>query len=978
MKKLLLTLISTTTLSLSLAVAPLSSPQVGTSPFSGYILQTNGATSTWVSPSSLGGINYDYATSTFVPYVGATSDVNIGGNTFYASQLNAVNNEIQYGVFPNNLRTLHPMARNMYWQESADGYGVNWFWNLLTGDRNYTFPDNSGTIALTSDIPDTTNFTTYTYSSSTFPSFSYASSTFALSSTSGITSAYASSTFPSFNYASSTYGLVNSSNTWGGNQSFTNVSNFNSWTNNGNGTTTSLSLTGLTNTPLLSTNSVGKIVSATTPIIETLGGTNQSSYILGDTLYASASNTLSKLAGNTSSSTLYLSMTGDGVNAGTPSWQPLNIPGIAVYFQWGTQSTSSPAYFVMSPTATSTGATKSFAGLSGTTFLQNWITPVGTPGVTILPKGMYNEEIYAARTSGTMNVTLYAEIWEVSSTGVDIAKIATTNSTSNLTGVVTPYSVDFERGDYLMGSINSRLVVRIYAVTNGGGTAPTVQLSFGNGTDSNLTTPGATVDVTNFIPYTGATKNIDLGAFGLTTTGYLNATTSKFTNSSSTALTSTNLYSTNFYPSLTSSWLATDNTGKMVATTTFPVAVLSGGTNGYGVRWLSSSTVGTSTILDDGVNAGVNATSSLYEFFIKGDTIGSHSPFAVASSSGTIAFSVGQDNVTTIGTSTISGTLGVTGLTTLANASTTNLSASTGATLAALNIPGTSLFTGKITAGLASTTQISASTGIFAAALNVSGTSLHTGLASFGLASTTAVSATTFYGALVGNASTATNASTVTTNANLTGVITSSGNATSIASQTGTGSKFVVDTSPTLVTPILGVASSTALTISGALYGATGTFSSTLGVTGQTNLATASSTSLTVSGVSYLATTTIAGGATVTTGAIQATAYNWTTATSTTMTVDWKKANTQTINIGTSAITVTFVNGTTTPGSSLNLFVCNPPTGTPGAITWTQVYWANLTVPTATATNNNCDMYSFKAVNSTSTAIMIGNMSAKF
>lgn len=38
----------------------------------------------------------------------------------------------------------------------------------------------------------------------------------------------------------------------------------------------------------------------------------------------------------------------------------------------------------------------------------------------------------------------------------------------------------------------------------------------------------------------------------------------------------------------------------------------------------------------------------------------------------------------------------------------------------------------------------------------------------------------------------------VTTNANLTGPITSSGNATAVASQTGTGSKFVMDTSPTI------------------------------------------------------------------------------------------------------------------------------------------------------------------------------------
>lgn len=64
------------------------------------------------------------------------------------------------------------------------------------------------------------------------------------------------------------------------------------------------------------------------------------------------------------------------------------------------------------------------------------------------------------------------------------------------------------------------------------------------------------------------------------------------------------------------------------------------------------------------------------------------------------------------------------------------------------------------------------------------------------------------------------NASTVTTNANLTGPITSSGNATSIASQTGTGTKFVVDTSPTLITPTLGVATATTLGIGSASLGA--------------------------------------------------------------------------------------------------------------------------------------------------------------
>jgi hypothetical protein len=86
------------------------------------------------------------------------------------------------------------------------------------------------------------------------------------------------------------------------------------------------------------------------------------------------------------------------------------------------------------------------------------------------------------------------------------------------------------------------------------------------------------------------------------------------------------------------------------------------------------------------------------------------------------------------------------------------------------------------------------------------------------------------------------NAATVTTNADLTGVITSKGNATSIASQTGTGSKFVVDTSPTLVTPDIGVATGTSLTLSGDLTvnGTTTTISSTTLAVGDKNIVLAS------------------------------------------------------------------------------------------------------------------------------------------
>ncbi len=54
------------------------------------------------------------------------------------------------------------------------------------------------------------------------------------------------------------------------------------------------------------------------------GGTNISSYTLGDTLYASASNTLSKLPGNTSATQKFLSQTGTGSASAAPVWSTIS------------------------------------------------------------------------------------------------------------------------------------------------------------------------------------------------------------------------------------------------------------------------------------------------------------------------------------------------------------------------------------------------------------------------------------------------------------------------------------------------------------------------------------------------------------------------------------------------------------------------------------------------------------------------------
>ncbi len=58
-------------------------------------------------------------------------------------------------------------------------------------------------------------------------------------------------------------------------------------------------------------------------LAEANGGTNQSTYALGDTIYSSAANTLSKLSGNTTTEKQYLSQTGNGAISAAPAWSAI-------------------------------------------------------------------------------------------------------------------------------------------------------------------------------------------------------------------------------------------------------------------------------------------------------------------------------------------------------------------------------------------------------------------------------------------------------------------------------------------------------------------------------------------------------------------------------------------------------------------------------------------------------------------------------
>ena len=54
------------------------------------------------------------------------------------------------------------------------------------------------------------------------------------------------------------------------------------------------------------------------------GGTNITSYAVGDTLYASGTTTLTKLTGNTTTTKNFLSQTGTGSASQAPSWSTVS------------------------------------------------------------------------------------------------------------------------------------------------------------------------------------------------------------------------------------------------------------------------------------------------------------------------------------------------------------------------------------------------------------------------------------------------------------------------------------------------------------------------------------------------------------------------------------------------------------------------------------------------------------------------------
>ena len=244
---------------------------------------------------------------------------------------------------------------------------------------------------------------------------------------------------------------------------------------------------------------------------------------VGDMFYASgvAGSTISRIPPNVTTGLQFLGQAGDGVTAGAPSWQVLPTTGFLNYFLVGSAATGVPGvYQLTSNSVIGLGTITTVFNSAGTVGLGSFITQSGVPNLLYLPAGnlisyvwLYQTTKQAARFA-SVNATFY----ETNGLGTAIGVIGTTIS-ATITATPTLYTLTYSQSSiYNFQSSSSRIKINFDATTTGN--TNTIKLEYGDPHVSyvNISAPGA--DVTNFVPYSGAIKDLNLGNFGITANNF--------------------------------------------------------------------------------------------------------------------------------------------------------------------------------------------------------------------------------------------------------------------------------------------------------------------------------------------------------------------------------------------------------------------------------------------------------------------------
>ena len=205
-------------------------------------------------------------------------------------------------------------------------------------------------------------------------------------------------------------------------------------------------------------------------------------------------------------------LTADSTASTGVSWKPPQTGGEFTYYFTPTASDVA-TYYKQTDTPYASLNNATFTGATNGQLLRTYVTEPSNPSLTFIPAGVFGAHLHAnvATLSGKKDTYLRAEIWEVTSSGVDVQLIATAGPTGILTASSAEYIISYSVSEATDISATSRIATKIYAVVSGTGGQPDITLSVGGADDSHTSFPAPAVSVNNYVPYTGATKTVNIG-----------------------------------------------------------------------------------------------------------------------------------------------------------------------------------------------------------------------------------------------------------------------------------------------------------------------------------------------------------------------------------------------------------------------------------------------------------------------------------
>lgn len=245
----------------------------------------------------------------------------------------------------------------------------------------------------------------------------------------------------------------------------------------------------------------------------TLGNAITKAHGLSDGVPYVASSVMANIGNNSTAIPKVLTQT----SSNTPVWAELPSNATMTFMFSATNSDIGGYESAPALSAFTAGASTSITtGLTTTPALMaTFATNVGYPNTTTIPVGIIHVHYETTKAAGSNNYYTYAEIYKRTSGGTETLIATSDNSAQTALNTLQQVTVGASVAAAVALNLTDRIVVKIYGVMTS--STANVDLTYDNNTDARVELPVASVDATSYLPYTGATRDVDTGTNGITT-----------------------------------------------------------------------------------------------------------------------------------------------------------------------------------------------------------------------------------------------------------------------------------------------------------------------------------------------------------------------------------------------------------------------------------------------------------------------------